>query len=127
MNANVSTFCSDWKNFFPSSVFMSMFSIWAPTNSCRIMDAITIGPIPNDTIEPKFVPNSIARYSNRLNAFALIPYNGMFDKIKNDTKIMSVHFNAVLNPTFFSVGLLTSGRLCSKSRNPIINCSKYCL
>ena len=106
---------------------MSIFRIWDPTNNCRIMDAITIGPIPSEIIEPKFVPNRMAKYSNLLRAFELIPYNGMFERIKNATSIISVHFNAVLNPTFFSVGARTSGRLCSISSNLIIKCSKYCL
>ncbi len=48
-----------------------------PTSNCKIIDDITIGPIPKLITLPKSVPNKTARYLNLSSAFALRPCNGM--------------------------------------------------
>ena len=83
------------------------------------MELITIGPIPREIIEPKEVPKRIARYSNREREDSAIPNKGILDKTKKATRITSVHLRLTLKLTFFSFGARTSGRLCSKSLNPV--------
>ena len=73
MNTRVNIFCNAWKNLFPSVELVSIFKIFAPTNSCKIIEAMTIGPIPNEIIEPNSVPNKIAKYSKLLKACPEIP------------------------------------------------------
>ncbi len=109
MKNKTRSFCIPWKNFFPSSVVVSIFIISAPFNSWRIMEAVTIGPMPREIMLPKSVPRIIARYSNLESAFSERPNKGMFARTKKAPRIIRVHFNFVLNPTFFSSGFLTSG------------------
>ena len=41
-------FCVPWKAFFPSGLVKSNFTKPEPFNNCNTIDAVTIGPIPND-------------------------------------------------------------------------------
>jgi hypothetical protein len=89
-----------------------------------MMEAITIGPIPREMMLPNSVPMIIARYSNLCNELLAMPYKGIFARTKNEVNTIKVHFNFVLNGSFFSIGPFTSGRLNKISFKPIFLMSK---
>ena len=57
----------------PSSVLVFKLRIPEPAKSCKIIDEVTIGPIPRLIIAPKSVPNIVERKSNLSRAFLLNP------------------------------------------------------
>ena len=61
------------KNLFPSAVVWSIFIIPAPERSCKIIEAITIGPIPSVISEPKSAARIVARNSNLSNGICVRP------------------------------------------------------
>ena len=63
-------------------MLVSISKILLPTKSCKIIEAITIGPIPSEMIEPKSVPNIIAKYSNLSSALFDNPKRATFAKMK---------------------------------------------
>src|SRR3989338_8024387 len=73
-------------------------------NNCKIIEAITIGPIPKEIIEPKSVPRIIARYSNLAKELFDKPCKGIFANMKKAAKIIKVHLSFTLKPSFFSAG-----------------------
>ena len=73
------------------------------------MDAITIGPIPKEMIEPKSVPRIMAKNSNCSKALFERPKRGILAKMKKAPRITRVHLSFTLKPNFFSSGFFTSG------------------
>ncbi len=86
-----------------------MFKIPEPTSNCKIIEAITIGPTPKEIMLPNSVPKIIAKNSNLSRALFESPKRGIFARIKKAAKTIRVHFSFILNPSFFSSGLVTSG------------------
>ena len=78
--------------------------ILLPTNNCKIIEAVTIGPIPKEITLPKSVPSKTAKFSNLDKALPDNPYNGIFAKIKKAPRIIKVHFAFTLKSSFFSTG-----------------------
>ncbi len=65
--------------------------ILLPTNSCNIIDEVTIGPIPNVIIEPNLEPKTISKNSNLAIASGLTPHTVIEPKTKNKTNITKDH------------------------------------
>src|SRR3989344_7231657 len=82
-----------------------------PISNCRTIDAVTIGPIPNEIKEPNEAPKIIERKSKFFNALSPKPCNGTTPRIKYETNIINVQVIFVLNGRYFWEGPLTSGRL----------------
>ena len=93
---------------------MSIFRIPDPTNNCKIIEAVTIGPIPKLMTLPKSVPRINARYSKRSREFFAKPYRGILARTKKAARIIKVHLSLTLKLNFFSVGYRTSGKLYRK-------------
>ncbi len=99
---------------------MSILTIPLPTNNCKIIEAVTIGPIPRDIMLPKSVPSMTAKYSNLESEFDASPKREIFARTKKAISTIKVHFNFTLKLNFFSTGGLTSGRFCNRFFNSIL-------
>jgi len=76
INTNARSFWIPWNFFFPSEVVRSNLTMPDPFRSCSTIDAVTIGPIPNEMMDPKLAPRIIERNSNCCSAFSPRPKSG---------------------------------------------------
>src|SRR3989338_7966146 len=104
-------FCRPWNRLRPSVWERSNFRIPVPVSSCKTMEAVTMGPIPKETMLPNDAPRMIDRNSNCCKAFSPSPNKGTKPMMKNNTRIIKVHLSFSLKGSFLCSGARTSGRL----------------
>ena len=77
-----SIFCSPWNRFFPSTLVRSNRTSPLPLSNCRMILAVTIGPIPSDMILPNCAPRTMDKNSRLSLVLALAPKTGMSPSVK---------------------------------------------
>ncbi len=103
----------------PSELFKSNLTMPEPFRSCNKMEAVTIGPIPNEIREPNSAPSMSDKNWNCASELAPNPNKGTRPRIKKSKRTTTVHLSFSLKGNRFSVGPITSGRLRSMLFIPI--------
>jgi len=77
MKKMLRSFWKPWKRFLPSGVVMSNLNNPLPFNNCRMMLAVTMGPMPRLMMLPNWAPRTMLMNSSCCKVLSPAPKTGM--------------------------------------------------